>query len=257
MVADASDFARRLPPKGRDFEAYRLTAVEGLSTREAAARMGLSQTRVVQLRDRVLTWLAAEMPCLESAPPEQRLAAAEYLAVERMEFLYGASVAAWRQSQGQETVERRSGLTGDARTIIRTSHGNVRYLQQAMRVAKEMGKFPLRSLPPVAEELDDDDCGEKPVSPPKGDCSASQAIRLRIDSGSGEPIAAKRVEESTYEDVFSAADSAEGLQRRENGPVQPGRNGEADAAQAGPLLNRQMRRARQRQLEKAMKRKAK
>lgn len=254
MVAEASEFIRRLPPTSRDFEAFRLTTVEGLSTREAAEQMRLSQTRVVQLRDRALDWMAAELPRLETAPPEQRLAIAEYLAVERMQFLYGASLSAWRQSQGRETVERKSGATGDVSTIVRTSHGNIRYLQQALRIAKELGNFPIGPSMMAAAEFEEEEHGESATNPPDEDCSAKQATRLRVAGSDAEDVASNGFENSTYENCFSAANVP---QARENRPVQPAETGSSSPAMPVPPLNRHERRARQRRLEKGLKRKAK
>ena len=267
MVAEAGEFARRLPPKGRDFEACRLMTVEGLSTREAAERMGLSQTRVIQLRDRVLDWMAAELPRLETASPEQRLAVAEYLAAERLEFLYGASLCAWRQSQGKETVERKSGVTGDVSTIVRPSQGNVRYLQQAMRVAKEMGKFPIRPSIMAASDLGDDDSDDtsvedagSDVSPLKEDCSAEGPQLFRVDGGRDGENRASGVDGHSYVEMLDESDEFADLPAPENRPVhstgiEAGGGGNGSPSAVAP--NRHERRARRRRLEKALKRKAK
>ena len=218
--------------------------------------MGLSQTRVVQLRDRVLDWMAAELPRLETAPPEQRLAVAEYLAVERMEFLYGTSLAAWRQSQSPETVERRSGVTGDASTTVRTSHGNVRYLQQAMRVAKEMAKFAVRPLMMAADE--DEDVEES--HPLEEDCSARETILLQVDGRSVASANTNRGDNITYEDFFRKSEAENVAQAHENGPVQAAVIGHTEDCKPGTSatpMNRHQRRARRRRLEKALKRRAK
>lgn len=259
MVATASEFARQLPPGSRDFEAYRLMAVEGLSTREAAAAMRLSQTRVIQLRDRVVDWIAVELPRLETHPPEQRLLAAEYLAVERMEFLYGTSLKAWRQSQGTETVERRSGVTGDTSTVVRTSHGNVRYLQQAMRIAKEMGKLPRRSLPMAVDEADEEEVVYESVVPLKGDCSAPEHVRLHVNESGDESFDARSSASDVYDDRESENEAANRVRYRENGPVQSAAgcdSGGSEMVVSAPPLNRQQRRARKRRLETALKRRS-
>ena len=267
MVAEAGEFRRRLPPKGRDFEACRLMTVEGLSTREAAERMGLSQTRVIQLRDRVLDWMAAELPRMETAPPEQRLAVAEYLAAERLEFLYGASLAAWRQSQGRESVERKSGLTGDVSTIVRTSQGNIRYLQQAMRVAKELGRVPIRPSIMAASDLDGDESDETSVddagpdvSPLNEDCSAEGPQLFRVAGGRDGENLASDDGSGGYEPMFDESGEIAEPLARENRPVHSpgiGGGGGGNGSPSAVVPNRHQRRARQRRLEKALKRKAK
>ena len=255
-----SDFRRPLPPGSRHFEAYRLTAVEGLSTREAAAQMGVSQTRVIQLRDRVVDWISQELPRLDAQPPEQRLMIAEYLAVERMEFLYGASLRAWRQSQGPETVERQSRPAGDASTTIRTSHGNTRYLQQALRIAKEMGKFPVRTLPMTAAELEECEQSSETDAPLEEDCSALACFKLgqatTIDLAAG----ASPVTSGDCEEAIEGSEAADVLNWQENKTVQPAdcvASLSSEAISSPVPRNRHERRARQRRLAKALKRRAK
>src|SRR5262245_56544613 len=69
-----------LPPSERDFDVYRLVAVEGESTRAAAGQFGISQTRVIQIRKHVAEWIADELPWLATGTPAQRLAVGANLA---------------------------------------------------------------------------------------------------------------------------------------------------------------------------------
>ena len=63
------------PPSSRDFEVYQAVHAERLSTREAATRHGVSQTRVRQLVKRVAQWLSIVLPQADMAQEnESRLA---------------------------------------------------------------------------------------------------------------------------------------------------------------------------------------
>ncbi len=61
----APSVSARLPPGPRDWHAYRLVKVEQRTTREAAAELKISQTRVCQLIARVVEYLAEVAPGAE------------------------------------------------------------------------------------------------------------------------------------------------------------------------------------------------
>lgn len=65
-----------LPSPPRDWQAYRLVKVQLLSTRAAAEQLGISQTRVCQLLERVEEYLFEIAPGEET--PAARAPAAEY-----------------------------------------------------------------------------------------------------------------------------------------------------------------------------------
>ena len=122
-----------LPPSERDFEVFERVVVEGATTRAAAAEFGLSQTRIVQVRDRVAEWIAAEVPATERLTPRQRLRLAATIASQRIDYLYSLALEAWRASKGEQTVVRdgESGLT----RVTRVSHGDPKYLAMASRLS--------------------------------------------------------------------------------------------------------------------------
>jgi len=123
-----------LPPSERDFELYGLVVTEGASTRAAAQAFGLSQTRVIQIRDRVAEWIASEVPPLARATPAQRLALAAGIARNRFDFLYSQAMDAWRGSKGPQIIMR-GGPHGET-TSTRECHGEPRYLMLAARIAE-------------------------------------------------------------------------------------------------------------------------
>jgi hypothetical protein len=241
-----------LPPSERDFEVYQLTVVEGVSTREAARQLGLSQTRIVQLRDRVCDWIATHLPDQSHLSKEERLGGAEYAAVEQLRFLYALAVDAWRESRGEETVQRQSGLMCETVALTRTSQGKVCYLNQAMRIAAQIAKLPQATVAswehdarqrsaPAAPSANhpEEDCSPKPIpSPPRASSAASAKAPTTV------PATICEAPEEDLDDVLSAI-----LE-----PVHP--LGDDEPRQSPPLapLTRKQRRKRQRLLAQAQKR---
>jgi hypothetical protein len=120
-------------PSERDLEVQRLVRVEQLSTREVAALMKLSQTRVCQIVGRVDEFLMGMEPT-EPDPGRrhQQVCVAETLAVARLESIYQESLNLFRQSY--QTPEGKP------------ARGDVRYVNVAMRAAVLMSKMPARYL---------------------------------------------------------------------------------------------------------------
>jgi hypothetical protein len=89
-----------LPPSGRDFLVYQRVVVENASTRTCAGEFDLSQTRIRQIIQRVVGWLAATLPKEELGPDDAaRLRVGQHIAADRMEYLYGNTMEEWRQSK--------------------------------------------------------------------------------------------------------------------------------------------------------------
>jgi hypothetical protein len=163
-----------LPPSERDFELYGLVVVEGASTRAAAQAFGLSQTRVIQIRDRVAEWIASEVPPLARATPAQRLALAADIARNRFDFLYSQAMDAWRGSKGPQTVTR-SGASGEL-TSTRDSQGDPRYIMLAVRITERtVGLGAAIEKATANRGQGTGDAGPESQSPPVGDCSVSAA----------------------------------------------------------------------------------
>src|SRR5688500_17995796 len=78
LLAAESAAEGPLPPSDRDLQVFERVVAQGATTRAAAAEFGLSQTRIVQIRDRVAEWIASAVPPSErrSAGEQLRLAAA-------------------------------------------------------------------------------------------------------------------------------------------------------------------------------------
>lgn len=152
---------RKQPPSKRDREIYRAVVCEVRRQQEVAQEFGVSQPRVAQIVKQVASWVeqAAPRPLPaaegadaasaqatdEPAPrtPEEQLRLAEYVVGERLEFVYGQSIHAWRKSQA-DLEARRTRLVGEERLVeltTKTQSGKVGFLNQAMRAALALGRL--------------------------------------------------------------------------------------------------------------------
>ena len=105
-----------MPPSERDFLVFQAVAFGGTSTRQAAAEFGVSQTRIMQIRQHVAQWIARSVPEGLDLTPMQRLRLAAHIAEGRVDFLYSQAMDAWRASQKPVTSECRGRPTGETRT---------------------------------------------------------------------------------------------------------------------------------------------
>jgi len=251
-LATSEESDRRLPPSERAFEVYRLIEVDGLSTRAAAELVGLSQTRVVQLRNGVESYVAQQPTGIAGLTKQQRMQAAEYKAGVRLDHLYCLALEAFRQSQGPEVVSE--DLSGGSRVVKpRMSQGNTRYLQMAMRIAAQQSRIPV--TPIVAE------CCAEP-----SDIPASATAELNVACPPEEACSPAAVEPMTSAQAQRKQPSAtampstplEGTAAEERGanldfaadlfPVQTDVRVETGAPFEEPILTRKQRKRRARML---------
>jgi hypothetical protein len=195
MIAPAKFSSERLlPPGDRDFEVYRRIEIEGQSTRSVAKDVGLSQTRVVQIRDEVEAWVAQQAASAATLTKQQRMQVAEYKAGLRLDALYAMALEAFRQSQAPEIVSELA-ANGGTLTKTRMSQGKTCYLQLAMRIAAQQSRLPITPLAAEADSSSDqptcDEPGsdvvvvERPIdsgvdhaNPPEEDCSLQPAEQV-------------------------------------------------------------------------------
>ncbi len=172
---------RPLPPSERDFGVYEAVVVECASTRTAAEQFGLSQTRIVQIRDRVIEWIGANVPLTPRLDPRQRLQLASDVAGRRLQYFLTEAMEAWRQSQGPQTRVRTDSM-GQTITTGQTSYGDVRYLNALARLNEHTIKLigvverQERGLEPAEHDRPGDQSG-LPFNEdhPPGDCSRGEA----------------------------------------------------------------------------------
>jgi len=124
---------RQAPPSERDFELFFAVQAQCLSTRAAAERFGISQTRVLQVRDRVAEWLGGTLLPLRSLSVRQRVGVVGEMARHRIEFLLSQAVEAWHASKGT-TTKVRVGESLNEVTTTYTTQGEIRYLIAASRL---------------------------------------------------------------------------------------------------------------------------
>jgi len=266
VTSQGSD--RCLPPSERAFEAYRLIEIDGLSTRAAAEVVGLSQTRVIQLRDAVEEYVARQPSGPAGLTKQQRLQAAEYKASQRLDHLYRLALEAFRQSQGPEiTSEDASG--GQRVVKTRMSFGNIRYLQMAARIAAQQSRIPAT---PIATEFEDgataqphDDLqpdehpkvAAEPITrsetayPPEEDCSLVAAQPTASGEVATDDSNATETDEATSHEQASNRGNVTRDVASEFTPVQMDFGKPTAPVTTGPVLTRRERRRRARMLRRA------
>ena len=227
MVAQvcAKESDRALPPSERAFEIYRMIEVDGVSTRTVAQLVGLSQTRVIQLRDSVEAWVARQRSATAGLTKQQRLQAAEYKAGLRLDHLYSLALEAFRRSQGPDMVSEQT-AGGNSVVTTRITQGNTRYLQMAMRIAAQQSRIPTVTL--IGEEPGDasdantvdgevvsTECAAattaaSDAAPSEEDCSPAAAQQSSNANATGQPsdVNAAATEDSD-KDGDAAADASD------------------------------------------------
>jgi hypothetical protein len=121
------------PPDERDWALFEAVSVGGLSSRKAAEKFGISQTRVQQIRRHVAEWLAVVCGPEVGLSPSERICAAIELAERRCNYIYSEAMEAWRASQ-EPQVSTRLGPGGHEIKTTTLTGGDSRYLWLAMRV---------------------------------------------------------------------------------------------------------------------------
>src|SRR5688572_29030777 len=112
--------AIKLPPIQRDFDVYHFLK-EGGSTRSAALRFGVSQTRVRQLARRVVTWAAEVLPPDTEAETTGLLRVAVSVAGYRLDYFYQQTMEQWHATH------------------------QVKFLGLAIRITQAAARLPSRS----------------------------------------------------------------------------------------------------------------
>ena len=155
-----------LPPSWRDFEAYRLVKIEQISTREAAKTLGISQTRICQVIERVAAFLVQMAPTTIAAEERPRmLYLAEQLAAERIDHLHSQAMASWQESKRPVTTIREvaTAVNRNAITTTRSSCGDTRYLMVACRLSERAITLPVATFfsALMAAAVDDRGAGDE------------------------------------------------------------------------------------------------
>jgi len=234
-----------LPPSPRDLELYEFVAVENHTSREAASAFGISQTRVRQVLARVVEFLVQAVPGDDDEhSADQKLAAAQWTAGMRLDFLYSQALTMWRKSQ-EPTQLSPVGL------------GKVCYLNQAMRIALAGAKVPMRSIRLPCDDEESARATTPNNNPPVRDCSENAVSRPVI---SVEPISSPDANGEAAETYRSLDEIKADARRKFLRPAQtagaePPTLPEGGAANTAipPALSRKERRKRLRQLARAAK----
>jgi hypothetical protein len=133
------------PPSLLAFEAQRLVDAEQIPLEEVARKLKTSPASVRQLVDEVNAYLVGISPeHKDEASLNQHLHVAEALSLERLKSMYRKAMRCFKRSCGKRTVERVvPSLLGDKVVRITSDcHGEIRYMQFAMRVSEKMALIP-------------------------------------------------------------------------------------------------------------------
>jgi hypothetical protein len=169
---------------------YRFLVAEAGSTREAAVRFGISQTRVRQISRQVALWAAEALPPGTEAETAGLLRVAEATASDRLQHFYEQTMAQWRETH------------------------QPKFLGLAMRVTLADARLPARAFAIDAAVADawDAEGGEgtgnrgqesgagsrePAVEEPRavpldGDCSSDRDLRAEASSSSAASLAVSR-----------------------------------------------------------------
>jgi len=290
-----------LPPSERDFQVFESVAIDGASTRQAAAEFGVSQSRIVQIRRHVAEWMGAEVPPTPRLTPVQRLRVAAEIAERRADHLYSQAMEGWRASQQPQTSICRGSLGHETQTT-RERNGDTRYLLAAMRITERQ----MHLSGTIRKVLSDADAGREGMAregeapaeprvqgsgfrvqedqqecdPPVRACSHNEAVSGNGHAATAETVDATDCQKEVYDELENRRREFLAALNDDTAPVQPpftdaagmlldssesqAINGHASsvalldqpAATTARPLSRKERRARQRMLERKL-RKAK
>jgi hypothetical protein len=266
MIATVEKTAAKLPPSERDFQVFRFVRVETNSTRAAAQVFEISQTRVRQVVSRVVEYLlAVAREGLEEDEEEQAgsLSVAEQIARMQLEHLYSQAMQSWNDSQ------RPNGL-GQA------SLGQTRYLSLAARISLLMSKVPMHAPPRSREDVEEEEFDVRSSAapepaPPAEDCSPPALSRPVCEPPCPPAVAASAGNSASYKLLAEIRNAARRSFLRPaqaqiatvNDSPERGESTEEslspERVQRLPLdhvrrpLSRRERRARQRELERRLK----
>jgi hypothetical protein len=194
-----------IPPGERDLEIYRLVKVEQKSTRSVAEIVGISQTRVCQIVERVADFLIETAPAGEKDPQLQKqLNFARQLAGERIDFLVKQATRCFYKSKGTKATIRQVEVAGEKPTTVTTkreSQGEVQYLIAIARLAAIGSKLPAGGLvrnwdtesaerdagEDVSSSLEATGASEQRVQERGAECATREAVSPSEGACSAEP----------------------------------------------------------------------
>lgn len=177
------------PPSYRDLEVYRLIRVERKSTREAAAEVGVSQTRVRQIVTKVAEFLIEAVPEGGDEKLAGRVQLAKVLAWERLDALHGEAIRCWRDSDEFQVGIRETAAPDGPPTQVVTRkgmRGDCKYLFAAAKLSRlqaEMPAYTLNSCFPDVEDYPEEDCSPATAETPAAEPTthADVAASLPVD----------------------------------------------------------------------------
>ncbi len=174
------------PPSGRDIELFRAVKFELLSTRAAAERFKISQTRVRQIVGRVRRWFSQSLPDATPAQQQEELRLVQHVAAERLQVMLENLTIMWKINY-EPKYQRQIQRVIAAQARLGVADGKFDEL-----VADQVGDLPHDG------PIDTWPVEQPPVNPPDGDCSPAVDAHTLDTLQTISPVAATR-----YEDMVS------------------------------------------------------
>jgi hypothetical protein len=222
----------RLPPTERDFAAFEAVVMDSRSTRDVSRELGISQTRVCQLVERVWQWHREVLPQIDrDFPLGAAQHAARLLAADRLDHLYYLAIRGFEHSK-RDIVKTRVNASGDETSITTNHSGDVRYLRAALQITVAHAKadlprgLVLESQALAADALDAIAGVDKVENHPVGDCTQNAERGV----GNAESRTGKNVASSSTPKHSKRHDRLHKRAREKFfGPVHPGSASGADS----------------------------
>ena len=191
-----------LPPRGRDFEAYRLVKVERRSTREAAKLLRISQTRVCQVVARVAGYMVDVTEPEDETRLAEQLTVARQVAAEEINYCKDRALLSYDSCRMVRTVKEIKDAEGKVTTVTfhRESVNESRFLLTIARLGKFSSTLPTCTLPIVARRT-----AESEVDVAGGDVERE----MKSDVAPAETAIEKTVEPTSEQPAIAQNPSAE------------------------------------------------
>lgn len=185
---------REVDVSERNYSLFCEVEFRGLTLRDAARKYEISVARVQQILAQTRAWYRATTKewVREEDDQWQPHVACRFME-ERLEYLYSQAMNSWECSMGAKSVTRKGGSDQSETVTTRYHYGDVKYLQQAVRLtlarydARVRSIAAMRVVPPASDAAPVEEASPvEPTTPPTEGCAPEtplpEAMRQALDS---------------------------------------------------------------------------
>jgi hypothetical protein len=198
-----------IPPIARDFLAYQRILIDQASTRQVAAELQISQTRVRQIVRRLTDWLLQNLPPTDENLEAARLRLAQCIAADRLDRYLREADQAWRQTHETKYANLALRLL-TAQSKSAALPGTL----EALAADAILGPLPddtsslYTATTSQKSDLKSEICNLKSEIPPVRDCSPSSTTSLPIAPIAAPPVAPNPLPQTPSNDRSASASAA-------------------------------------------------